>query len=272
MAPKQKDNTKKAEDEGVWIWASSLSVVYILFLCFLAYESKTISPRDGLGFFGFEGLSLGELGDFFSGAFAPLAFFWLVIAVVIQSKELKEQREELGLTREIMESQLKESKATVKLIKQQTKVTNFEHEQRVNQLNFDTFLSTLEEFKSTVQNHGDDIILYYGRIPIVLVQESVQKKDVLTDLTFVQNRINTLLQEPASSENPSGILGDCTILQSHEIALMEIYRISKSALTGSEVLLGSHKQEAAKYRFSKYVERLELIAEHNLNMEFATEY
>ncbi|TAU91318.1 hypothetical protein ELI41_23645 [Rhizobium leguminosarum] len=40
-----------------------------------------------------------ELGDFLSGAFAPVAFLWLVAAVLIQAQELRAQREELALTR-----------------------------------------------------------------------------------------------------------------------------------------------------------------------------
>lgn len=40
-----------------------------------------------------------EIGDFLAGAFAPLAFFWLVVTVLVQSQELKAQRHELQLTR-----------------------------------------------------------------------------------------------------------------------------------------------------------------------------
>ncbi|NKK65646.1 hypothetical protein GFL88_19345 [Rhizobium leguminosarum bv. viciae] len=41
-----------------------------------------------------------ELGDFLSGAFAPVALLWLVAAVLIQAQELRAQREELALTRQ----------------------------------------------------------------------------------------------------------------------------------------------------------------------------
>lgn len=40
-----------------------------------------------------------ELGDFLAGAFAPVAFMWLVIAVLVQAAELRAQREELAETR-----------------------------------------------------------------------------------------------------------------------------------------------------------------------------
>lgn len=49
------------------------------------------------------------LGDYFAGAFAPLATFWLVYAVLIQSRQLKMQALELNLQRE----ELKETRKTL---------------------------------------------------------------------------------------------------------------------------------------------------------------
>ena len=43
--------------------------------------------------------NLNELGDFLAGVFTPLAFGWLVCGYLLQSKELRLQREELALTR-----------------------------------------------------------------------------------------------------------------------------------------------------------------------------
>lgn len=43
--------------------------------------------------------NLNELGDFLAGIFTPLAFGWLVYGYLLQSKELRLQREELALTR-----------------------------------------------------------------------------------------------------------------------------------------------------------------------------
>jgi hypothetical protein len=44
-------------------------------------------------------MPLGEIGDSLAGIFAPLAFLWLVAAVLVQSQELQEQRKELKLKR-----------------------------------------------------------------------------------------------------------------------------------------------------------------------------
>ncbi|UFI05997.1 hypothetical protein [Roseibium aggregatum] len=48
-------------------------------------------------------LELNEFGDFLAGTFAPLAFLWLVLAVILQSAELKEQR--LALVAQLEEAQ-----------------------------------------------------------------------------------------------------------------------------------------------------------------------
>ncbi|MES0879711.1 hypothetical protein [Roseibium sp. SCP14] len=40
-------------------------------------------------------LKLNEFGDYLAGSFAPLAFLWLIIAVLIQSRELKAQQDAL---------------------------------------------------------------------------------------------------------------------------------------------------------------------------------
>jgi len=56
-------------------------------------------------------LDLNEAGDFFAGAFAPLAFVWLVVAVFLQKQELGAQREQLSQQME----ELKLSRAELKL-------------------------------------------------------------------------------------------------------------------------------------------------------------
>ena len=45
-----------------------------------------------------------KVGGFSQGVFAPLAFLWLIIATILQSRELKLQREQLALTRHEMEA------------------------------------------------------------------------------------------------------------------------------------------------------------------------
>jgi uncharacterized protein YoxC len=53
-------------------------------------------------------LTLNEFGDFLAGTFAPLAFFGLIITVIIQSRELREQRKELSHSIAVAEAQKEE--------------------------------------------------------------------------------------------------------------------------------------------------------------------
>ena len=61
-------------------------------------------------------------GDFAAGVSAPLAFLWLVIAVVLQGRELKLQRAELALNRDVLKLQIEELKSTSEQLRSQTKL------------------------------------------------------------------------------------------------------------------------------------------------------
>lgn len=64
----------------------------------------------------------GNLGQFLSGLFAPVAFVWVVLAVFLQGRELELQREELGLSRRALELQADELKNSVEQLKAQAEV------------------------------------------------------------------------------------------------------------------------------------------------------
>ena len=68
----------------------TLSILYIGAILFLRGNDACSLLRVG---------NLNELGDFLAGVFTPLAFGWLVYGYLLQSKELRLQREELALTR-----------------------------------------------------------------------------------------------------------------------------------------------------------------------------
>ena len=68
----------------------ALSVLYIATTLFFRGNDAWELLRAG---------NLNELGDFLAGFFTPLAFGWLVYGYLLQSKELRLQREELTLTR-----------------------------------------------------------------------------------------------------------------------------------------------------------------------------
>lgn len=66
--------------------------------------------------------NIGNWGQFISGLFAPVAFVWVVIAVVLQGRELELQREELRDTREVLNLQKEEMKRAAEEAREQTRI------------------------------------------------------------------------------------------------------------------------------------------------------
>jgi len=77
-----------------------------------------VSAKDG----SFWLQNLGNLGQYLSGLFAPVAFIWVVIAVILQGRELELQREELKDTREVLNLQREEMKRAADETREQTRI------------------------------------------------------------------------------------------------------------------------------------------------------
>ena len=88
-----------------------------------------------------------EIGDFLAGGFAPLAFFWLVAAVLIQSKELKAQQEVLEATR-------KELVATREVANQQAKAAQEQATLAGEQISMLKDESLAKAFEASINNVG----------------------------------------------------------------------------------------------------------------------
>ena len=73
-----------------------------------------------------------EIGDTLAGFAGALAFVWIIVTVMLQSKELKAQREELRLTRSEMEEQRKATQDMARSMAIQADV--FEQEKRDRQM------------------------------------------------------------------------------------------------------------------------------------------
>lgn len=126
--------------ENPFMWGIGLSVIYLLVASFIIGVTQHCSLTDlihrghYLNVWWWDRLfgcrSINELGDFFAGAFAPLAFLWLVVAVFIQSRELKEQREELKLTNKEYKLMRGEVTQTNKHIERQTEFMADERSQQ----------------------------------------------------------------------------------------------------------------------------------------------
>ena len=88
---------KGTKNIGMWV-ISVLSILYIAAILFFRGNDAWMLFRAG---------ELNELGDFLAGLCTPVAFGWLVYGYLLQSKELRLQREELALTRDQLGKQTK---------------------------------------------------------------------------------------------------------------------------------------------------------------------
>jgi hypothetical protein len=132
-----------------------LSVVWIIFaLIFLFHQPAPCS--NGLDCF----RNVNDWGDFWAGTFSPLAFIWLVVAVFLQSMELREQRQELALTRlefkenrAVAQAQAEESHRQAEYIGKQTDLLQLQ-EQRYREREVDAnFDAAIEALAATLSNY-----------------------------------------------------------------------------------------------------------------------
>lgn len=90
------DWAKKAN----WLWAAGIfTAVYLIGALWIVGPVR-IWTFVTTGF-------LNEVGDFLSGVFSPLAFIWLVAAVLTQRQELDETRDQFGENQKVVDAQMK---------------------------------------------------------------------------------------------------------------------------------------------------------------------
>lgn len=116
-----------------WLWFGiGMTLLYVGALYLLLPSPKTCAEAAGVVRF-FDCYELNEVGDFLAGVFAPIAFLWLVVAVLIQSQELSLQRQELAASRaevtenrKVTQAQADEAKRQAEYIGKQTDILEAE--------------------------------------------------------------------------------------------------------------------------------------------------
>nr|WP_295470273.1 hypothetical protein [Mesorhizobium sp.] len=123
----------KVNDRSGWVvFGFVVTAAYVAFIAWLLllsdWVTRTAPPMAN------------EWGDLLAGAFAPLAFLWLLIAVMVQAQELKLQRRELTLTRQGFEesrvlarAQGNEAKKQAEFIGRQTEIMVGTEEDRIRE-------------------------------------------------------------------------------------------------------------------------------------------
>ncbi|SFI65528.1 hypothetical protein SAMN04515648_1009 [Phyllobacterium sp. CL33Tsu] len=194
----------------------SLTVIYIGWLTHIIATRTGNCSSDAIGL---TCLDLNGLGDFFAGVFAPLAFIWLVVAVLIQSSELKSQREELKLTRQEMEQSREVLKAQTEEARKQAEFIGLQTKLMQQKVADDAFLRSLASLSHWVshnfQNQHIDIVTNGNQNRILLRVTKSSDQGVLTDicrtLVSVQHSISPTTQQqviPSFGKEPIDQLRD----------------------------------------------------------------
>lgn len=95
-------------------WLIAAAVVTAAYLGFIVWQ---LGATAILGFL--SSPKLNEIGDFLAGVFSPLAFIWLVAAVLTQRQELTDTREQFAENQKVVDAQLETIKDQSALLQQQ---------------------------------------------------------------------------------------------------------------------------------------------------------
>ncbi len=123
---KQPENEEPRNHRKSW-WiegATVVSVVWIGACLWLFTTAKSSCAAEGIEHLSqrISCLAPNELGDFLAGAFAPLAFLWLFVAVLLQRDELAAQRQELRDNREVSKQQADEARKSANYLHEQAEI------------------------------------------------------------------------------------------------------------------------------------------------------
>lgn len=95
-------------------WLIVAFVVTIAYITFIVWKVEFWKIWDFLS-----EPKLNEIGDFLAGIFSPLAFIWLVAAVLTQRQELTETRDQFAKNQKVVDGQLKTINEQSELLQKQ---------------------------------------------------------------------------------------------------------------------------------------------------------
>lgn len=179
MSKTDKAETVANKGESTWKTHRVMIIMGLLTLVWglAAYELTIARAEKGQSYFDvLASLPANALGDYLAGTFAPLAFLWLAGAVFIQSNELKAQRDELRMTRNVLDAQVAEARASTAFIGEQTDIFRDEQRSRKQHQADDELEVRLEAF----QMHCRRI----GVIELHLGKTSDDSSRKFTDISF----------------------------------------------------------------------------------------
>lgn len=140
------------------IGATALTIVWMAGAFWLLHQAAPCAETGRLFADKLYCLPINGIGDFLAGAFAPVAFLWLVTAVLLQRSELQAQRQELRETREVSREHVVEARRNVELITAQTRILEEERTYRVQRESDEQIENLLRLFRREAQ---DNLLSFY---------------------------------------------------------------------------------------------------------------
>ena len=185
--------------------------LWLIVAVYLGYHAHP--PMDDTKCVGtFACLTASEWGDFLAGVFAPVAFFWLVVTVWIQSDELREQRVELALTRrefelnrKVLEGQVKEAERQATHIETQTKLLMDEANLRRRDANLTSFSALIRRYIEHTRESRNELYFRTGSSSGEVIV-NVASHDVSSEkyVFFQSERLKSII---GASEDSINIFG-----------------------------------------------------------------
>lgn len=112
-------------------WGSLASLIVVVAAVFLGFgETCAATGECQQRFSAFLSATPNEIGDTLAGFAGTLAFVWIIVTVLLQSRELAAQREELNLTRREFQKMAEAQAEQVSILKAQATIFEGEQKQR----------------------------------------------------------------------------------------------------------------------------------------------
>lgn len=211
-----------------------------------------------------------DWGDFFAGAFSPLAFVWLVVAVILQSMELKAQRHELALTRcefrqtrAVAEAQAEESKRQAEFIGEQTAMLREQQSQAMRNDALEQFNASIEVLAARIINY--DHCWDFTQNGEAFVRFRLRQYADHSDRRIIigaSQELRSALRE--ASKKASGSVGSLKATYHHDF--LKVYRSLLNSVETAKLLDGAARQLANDLEIEDLQKNMDILMSASGNL------
>ncbi|MCD4511507.1 DUF948 domain-containing protein [Brucella pseudogrignonensis] len=149
MSDKPEKATPEPRKSDRLFYAVAIGTVLYFAIGFLLFE-KFLNPGEYLEFYKWN-----ALGDFLAGVFAPLAFVWLVAAVIVQREELKTSRQQFDDSQDVIQEQMSAIKSQNQMLSDQHQLAKDTAEKTYKLSLFQSRFDVYQELINFSERHAE---------------------------------------------------------------------------------------------------------------------